>query len=92
MVQGVTGCSNRYVDEETLIKAYLMDWNALAENWEVFMESLKEMDTDLILKKLDHINVFEMGSCWLCSWTETRLNVKMKKSKQNDRLGVSIPD
>ena len=26
------GCANRHVEEETLIKAYLMAWNALVEN------------------------------------------------------------
>ena len=29
---------NRHVEEETLIKAYLMAWNALVENREDFME------------------------------------------------------
>lgn len=28
-VKGVMGCANRHVEEETLIKAYLMVWNAL---------------------------------------------------------------
>ena len=33
-VKGVMGCANRHVEEETLIKAYLMAWNALVENRE----------------------------------------------------------
>ncbi|MEQ2853162.1 recombinase zinc beta ribbon domain-containing protein [Hominiventricola filiformis] len=37
-VKGVMGCTNRHVEEETLIKAYLMAWNALVENREDFME------------------------------------------------------
>ncbi len=37
-VKGVMGCSNRHVDEETLIKAYLMAWNALVENRDSFLE------------------------------------------------------
>lgn len=36
------GCSNRHVEEETLVKAYLMAWNALVENREAFMERWKE--------------------------------------------------
>ena len=88
-VKGVVGCTNRHVEEETLIKAYLMAWNALVENRESFLErwkeqmqgedllvgyraekfmeytdgaeSLVEMDTDFMLKTLDHIKVFEDG-------------------------------
>ena len=30
------GCANRHVEEETLVKAYLMAWNALVENREDF--------------------------------------------------------
>ena len=65
--------------QETLIKAYLMVWNALVENRADFMEQLQsenlledyraeklieytdgaeplmEMDTDFMLKTLDHI-------------------------------------
>ena len=36
------GCSNRHVEEEMLVKAYLMAWNALVENREAFMERWKE--------------------------------------------------
>ena len=89
-VKGVQGCDNRHVEEETLIKAYLMAWNALVENRESFLEQwkrqmqgedllagyraekfveytedvkpLKEMDTDFMLKTLDHIKVFEDGT------------------------------
>jgi hypothetical protein len=84
------GCANRHVEEETLVKAYLMAWNALVENRENFMERWKEqmqgenllegyraekfmeytdgaeplaeMDTDFMLKTLDHIKVFEDGT------------------------------
>lgn len=41
-VKGVMGCDNRHVVEETLVKAYLMAWNALVENREAFMERWKE--------------------------------------------------
>lgn len=89
-VKGVMGCTNRHVDEETLVKAYLMAWNALVENWEAFIEQWKEqmqsenllegyraekfieytdraeplteIDTDFMLKTLDHIKVFEDGT------------------------------
>ena len=89
-VKGVMGCANRHVEEETLIKAYLMAWNALVENREDFMEQwteqlqsenllegyraekfieytdgaepLTQMDTDFMLKTLDHIKVFEDGT------------------------------
>ena len=89
-MKGVQGCDNRHVEEETLIKAYLMAWNALVENRESFLEQwkrqmqgeyllagyraekfveytkdaepLKEMNTDFMLKTLDHIKVFEDGT------------------------------
>jgi len=35
------GCANRHVEKETLIKAYLMVWNALVENRADFMEQLQ---------------------------------------------------
>ena len=41
-VKGVMGCANRHVEEETLVKAYLMAWNALVENREDFMEQWTE--------------------------------------------------
>jgi hypothetical protein len=78
------------VEEETLVKAYLMAWNALVENRENFMERWKEqmqgenllegyrtekfmeytdgaepmteMDTNFMLKTLEHIKVFEDGT------------------------------
>lgn len=37
-IKGSLGCDNRHVEEETLIKAYLMAWNALVENQESFLE------------------------------------------------------
>ena len=36
------GCGNRHVDEETLVKAYLLAWNALLENRGIFMERWKQ--------------------------------------------------
>jgi hypothetical protein len=33
---------NHHVEEETLVKVYLMAWNALVENRENFMERWKE--------------------------------------------------
>lgn len=41
-VKGVVGCTNRHIEEETLIKVYLMAWNALVENRESFLERWKE--------------------------------------------------
>lgn len=89
-VKGVKGCDNRHVEEETLVKAFLMAWNVLVEKREDFMEQWKEqmqsenllesyraemfmeytdgaeplteMDTDFMLKTLDHIKVFEDGT------------------------------
>ena len=89
-VKGVLECANRHVEEETLIKAYLMAWNTLVENRADFMEQwteqlqsenllegyraekfieytdgaepLTEMDTDFMLKTLNHIKVFEDGT------------------------------
>lgn len=89
-MKGVQGCDNRHVEEETLVKAYLMAWNALVENRESFLEQwkqqiqgenllagyqaekfveytkdaepLKKMNTDFMLKTLDHIKVFEDGT------------------------------
>lgn len=42
-------------------------------------ESLTEMDTDFMLKTLDHIKVFEDGRCWWRFWMGLRLNVKINK-------------
>ena len=41
-VKGVQECDNRHVEEETLIKAYLMTWNALVENRERFLGQWKQ--------------------------------------------------
>ena len=41
-VKGVMGCVNRHVEEEMLVKAYLMAWNALVENRETFIEQWTE--------------------------------------------------
>ena len=103
-VKGVMGCANRHVEEETLIKAYLMAWNALVENREDFMEQwteqlqsenllegyraekfieytdgaepLTEMDTDFMLKTLDHIKVFEDGTLLVMFLDGTEIECK----------------
>ena len=103
-VKGVMGCTNRHVEEETLIKAYLMAWNALVENREDFMEQwteqlqsnnllegyraekfieytdgaepLTEMDTDFMLKTLDHIKVFEDGTLLVVFLDGTEIECK----------------
>jgi predicted phage tail component-like protein len=103
-VKGVMGCANRHVEEETLIKAYLMAWNALVENREDFMEQwteqlqsenllegyraekfieytdgaepLTEMDTDFMLKTLDHIKVFEDGTLLVVFLDRTEIECK----------------
>ena len=43
-------------------------------------EPLTEMDTDFMLKILNISRSLRMDHCWWCSWTERRLNVKMKRS------------
>jgi len=103
-VKGVMGCANRHVEEETLIKAYLMAWNALVENREDFMEQwteqlqsenllegyraekfieytdrvepLTKMDTDFMLKTLDHIKVFEDGTLLVVFLDGTEIECK----------------
>ena len=103
-VKGVMGCANRHVEEETLIKAYLMAWNALVENREDFMEQwteqlqsenllegyraekfieytdgaepLTEMDTDFMLKTLDHIKVLEDGTLLVVFLDGTEIECK----------------
>ena len=103
-VKGVMGCANRHVEEETLIKAYLMAWNALVENRADFMEQwteqlqsenllegyraekfieytdeaepLTEMDTDFMLKTLDHIKVFEDGTLLVVFLDGTEIECK----------------
>ena len=98
------GCANRHVEEETLIKAYLMAWNALVENRADFMEqwteqlqsenllegyraekfieytdgaeTLTEMDTDFMLKTLDHIKVFEDGTLLVVFLDGTEIECK----------------
>ena len=103
-VKGVMGCASRHVEEKTLIKAYLMAWNALVENREDFMEQwteqlqsenllesyraekfieyidgakpLTEMDTDFMLKTLDHIKVFEDGTLLMVFLDGTEIECK----------------
>lgn len=98
------GCTNRHVEEETLIKAYLIAWNALVENRKDFMERWKkqmqsenllegyrvekfieytdetepltEMDTDFMLKTLDHIKVFENGTLLVVFLDRTEIKCK----------------
>lgn len=90
--------------QETLIKAYLMAWNALVEKREDFMEEwteqlqsenllegyraekfieytdgaepLTKMDTDFMLKTLDHIKVFEDGTLLLVFLDGTEIECK----------------
>ena len=45
------GCTNHHVEEETLIKAYLMAWNALVENREDFMEQWTERRLNVKMKR-----------------------------------------
>lgn len=40
--KGVLGCGNRHVEEETLIKAYLLAWNALVVNRDSFLKRWKK--------------------------------------------------
>jgi len=47
------------VDEETLVKAFLMAWNALVEKREDFMEHWKEqMQSENLLEKLTGGDVY----------------------------------
>ena len=106
-IKGVMGCANRHVEEETLIKAYLMAWNVLVENREDFMEQwteqlqsenllesyraekfieytdgaepLTKMDTDFMLKTLDHIKVFEDGTLLVVFLDGTEIECKNKE-------------
>ncbi|MDO5392389.1 MAG: recombinase family protein [Eubacteriales bacterium] len=106
-VKGVVGCGNRHVDEETLVKAYLLAWNALLENRGIFMERwqeqmqgenllesyraekfmeytegaepLTEMDTDFMLKTLDHIKVFENGTLRVIFLDGTEIECKSEE-------------
>lgn len=41
-VKGILGCGNRHVEEETLIKAYLLAWNALVVNRDSFLKRWKK--------------------------------------------------
>lgn len=104
ILKGVMGCTNRHVEEETLVKAYLMAWNALVENREDLMEQwteqlqsenllegyraekfieytdgaepLTKMDTDFMLKTLDHIKVFEDGTLLVVFLDGTEIECK----------------
>ena len=103
-VKEVMECANRHVEVETLIKAYLMAWNALVENREDFMEQwmeqlqsenllegyraekfieytdgaepLTDMDTDFMLKTLDHIKVFGDGTLLVVFLDGTEIECK----------------
>ena len=55
-------------------------------------EPLTEMDTDFMLKTLDHIKVFEDGTLLVVFLDGTEIECKMKRSKKRCRLGVAIPD
>lgn len=50
-VKGVQGCTNRHTDEETLIKAFLMAWNAILDNREACFEKWnRQKDSDNLLE------------------------------------------
>lgn len=53
---------------------------------------MTEMDTDFMLKTLDHIKVFEDGTLRVVFLDGTEIECKMKRSKKRCRLGVAIPD
>lgn len=103
--KGIQGCANCHVEEETLVKAYLMAWNELVENREIFLEQwkqqmqgdllagyqaekfveytkdakpLKEMDTNFMLKTLDHIKIFEDGTRRVIFLNGTEIECKQK--------------
>ena len=109
------GCANRHVEEETLIKAYLMAWNAVVKNREDFVEQwteqlqsenllegyraekfieytdgaepLTEMDTDLMLKTLDHIKVFEDGTLLVVFLDGTEIECKNEEEYEKMPIG-----
>ncbi len=64
----------------------------------VYLTNMQKPDLAMTLTVMDGYYLgntcltLEMEHCWWCSWTERRLNVKMKKSKKRCRLGVAIPD
>ncbi|MDU7031061.1 MULTISPECIES: recombinase family protein [Robinsoniella] len=41
-VKGVMGCTNRHIDEETLIKIYILAWNRLLESREILVPEWEE--------------------------------------------------
>jgi len=41
-VKGVMGCANRYVEESTLEKAFVMAWNGILENKEYFLQKWED--------------------------------------------------
>lgn len=50
-VKGVQGCTNRHTDEETLIKAFLMAWNAILDNREACLEKWnRQKESDNLLE------------------------------------------
>lgn len=83
------GCTNRHIDEEILIEAFILSWNSLLDNREELKKKwertakfgnpleqyravqfaditedtkhIKEIDTDFVLRTLDHIKVYETG-------------------------------
>ena len=64
----------------------------------VYLTNMQKPDLAMTLTVMDGYYLgntcltLEMEHCWWCSWTERRLNVKMKRSKKRCRLGVAIPD
>ena len=54
-MKGVMGCGNRHVEESTLEKAFVMDWNGILENKEFFWGKWAEQE-----KSEDLLEVFRV--------------------------------
>lgn len=60
-VKGVMGCTNRHIDEETLIKIYIRAWNRLLECREMLVPEWKEkMQGDDLLAKFWAMDFMEI--------------------------------
>ena len=50
-VKGVQGCTNRHIEEDTLVKAFIMAWNTILENRESCIQKWqRQMDSDNTLE------------------------------------------
>lgn len=78
-------CWKEQMQSENLLEEYQVE---MFIEYTDSAEPLKEMDTDIKLKTLNHIKVFEDGTLRVVFLDGRRLNVKMKKSKRRGRLGV----